>query len=486
MGEEQRTANRGRGVGTSNRPSVLVIVSDDQRYDTIGAMGNPHINTPNLDRLCARGYASERHFCTTPICTPARAEILTGRSSFGNDVPWFGMPIEPGLTLLPEVFQAAGYHTVHVGKWHNDGHPRDKGYDQTHCVQPSDNLNDYAEHGHYVRYKTANGEVAGHSTEVFTNAAVKALSEAPGDKPIFTYLAYIAPHDPHDSPPPFDTMYDPRNIPLPSNYMPEHPFDNGDMVIRDELLETWPRRQAAIKDYVARYYGIIGHMDYNIGRLLGYLESRGMLENTIVLFTGDQGLAVGSHGLLGKENMYDHSIASPFIVSGPGVPADSRSRAMSHHVDILPTLCDLTGIERPTSARDGHSLVPVFRGEKSDVRDEVLCQFYSPEEPGQTLRHTQRALRTKRWKLTWYPQIDRYQLFDLERDGDELVDLIAPWRARHRRAKEAGQSVWEQDKWSAVDLRAPYGPGEVESVFEDLKRRLRVHMEATADPLAAG
>lgn len=465
------------------KPNLLLIVSDDQRFDTIGALGNPNIHTPNLDGLVRSGYASERHYCTTPICTPARAEILTGCNSFTNGVPWFGMPIDPGLTLLPQAMQGAGYHTIHIGKWHNDGHPRDKGYVDTRCVSQADNLNSFRERGHYLRFNDGSFETSGHSTELFTEAAIDAIDAAPPHDPWFCYLAYHAPHDPHTSPEPFASMYDAATMPLYANYMPEHPFDNGDMVIRDELLENWPRTQAAMRRYRARYYGMISHLDHHIGRLLGSLRRTGQLQNTVVVFTGDQGLAAGSHGLLGKENMYDHSIASPFMVSGPGVPPGVQSGAMSHHVDIVPTVCELLGVDRPATATDGFSLVPVIRGATAAVRDAVLCEFYSPEEPDQPLRHTQRAVRTERWKLTWYPHIKRFQLFDMERDPLELVDLLVPWRVRRRQAMDGGSRVWTKDRWAAVDLQPEYSHAQITTVARDMHVKMLDLMASQHDPI---
>ncbi len=470
-------------INSGRRPNVLFILSDDQRFDTISALGNPHIHTPNLDQLANRGFAFYRNFCTTPICTPARAEILTGCTSFANQVPWFGMPIAPELVLMPYAFQTAGYHTMHVGKWHNDGHPRDKAYDETHCVFPEDNLNDMQTHGHYLRFQEPEGSVSGHSTEIFTDAAIKALERAPQDHPWFCYLAYAAPHDPHESPEPFASLFDPQKIPLLPNYMPEHPFDNGDMVIRDELLENWPRGQEAMRRYRARYYAMICHLDHHIGRLLGWLRVHGQLENTIVVFTGDQGLAIGSHGLLGKENMYDHSIAAPLIYCGPGIPPGGRSNALAHHVDLFPTLCELTGVPRPASARYGCSVVPIFRGQKERVREEIFCQFYSPEEPGEPLRHTQRAIRTERWKLTWYPLIKRYQLFDLQNDPYEMMDLLTLWRRRRRVAGESGRNIWRKDPWAARDSRPAYTQREVETAANNLYERLIAQMENQGDPL---
>lgn len=467
------------------QPNVLFILSDDQRFDTIHALGQPHIQTPNLDDLVRRGVAFSRNFCTTPICTPARAEILTGCNSFTNQVPWFGMPINPELTLMPQAFSAAGYHTIHVGKWHNDGHPRDRGYDVTHTVFPHDNLNDYEIFGNMMRFKEEEGEVEGFTADVFTDYALKALTRVPLDRPWFCFLAHTAPHDPHETPEPFASMYDPERMPLLDNFMPEHPFDNGDMQIRDELLENWPRGQAAMRRYRARYYSSITHLDHNIGRLLGHLRLTGQLDNTIIVFTGDQGLAIGSHGLLGKENMYDHSIGSPLIIAAPGLAAGGRCTALAHHTDLFPTLCELSGVERPASAADGFSLVPVIRGEQPAVRDEVFCEFYSPDYHGGPMRNTQRAIRTERYKLTWYPLIGRYQLFDLRYDALELVDLLVPWRTHRRQYIAAGHKIWEGNSWAPRDVRPDYTQAEVEAIATDLHARLIAHMERNNDPALA-
>jgi arylsulfatase A-like enzyme len=257
------------------------------------------------------------------------------------------------------------------------------------------------------------------------------------------------------------------------------------MLIRDELLENWPREQAAMRRYRARYYAAISHLDHNIGRLLGHLRLTGQLDNTVIVFTGDQGLAIGSHGLLGKENMYDHSIGSPLIFCGPGLPAGGRSQALAHHVDLFPTLCELTGVPHPSSAADGFSLVPLMRGEAERVREDVFCEFFSPEYHGGPMRHTQRALRTDRWKLTWFPLIGRYQLFDLRHDPHELVDLLVSWRTRSRQYTAAGHKVWVKDKWAARDVRPVYTQAEIEAVAADLHARLIAHMERNHDPALA-
>ncbi len=464
------------------RPNVLLIVTDDQRYDTVAALGNPYISTPALDRLAREGFAFRRHFCTTPICTPARAEILTGCDSFRNRVPWFGMQIDPSLATLPRTLRDAGYYTIHVGKWHNDGHPRDRGFNSTRCVFPEENLNDRSERGQWMRFSVDGDEVEGHSTEIFTTAAIEEIAASPSGVPWFCYLGYHAPHDPHDSPPPFDTFYNADSTPLFPNHMPEHPIDNGAMHIRDELLEPWPRRQDSMRRYRSRYYGIISHLDHHVGRLLGHPGVASTLENTIVVFTGDQGLAAGSHGLLGKENMYDHSIASPLILRGPGIAGGRISEAMSHQMDLHPTICELTGTPVPETVEGGLSLVPILEGRADRVREEILCEFCIPRGAGtESLAHVQRAIRTERWKLVWHADARQYQLFDLERDADEVCNLLATWRRRFMRDHAAGKCDYRNDRWAAWNPHPVYAEAEIDAVATDLWQRLIRLMERQED-----
>lgn len=411
------------------KPNILFIIMDDQRADTLrGFPGNrPH--TPNQDKLVDTGTSFRNTFITTPICTPARAEVLTGCHTFHNEVPWFGMPINPDLTLMPGHFQEHGYHTIHSGKWHNDGHPKSKGNVRTRCVMNQDNLLDHREYGHTMRYREEDGtEVQGHSTELFTNAAIEEIQQAPEGSPWFCYLAFHSPHDPFDCPPPFDQFHQPESVPLPENYMPEAPADNGDLTIRDELLLPWPRTQGAVKRYLARYWNMITHHDYHIGRILDELERTGQRENTIIVITSDHGLAVGSHGLLGKENMYDHSTRIPWVMTGPGIEAGNKVDALVQNVDIFPTLCDCCKIPVPDTVMDGVSHFGFLRGSSGSGRDYVISSFTSPDPQEGSLRETQRAIRTDEWKLVCFPLIDRYELYNLGEDPFELKNLLASWR----------------------------------------------------------
>jgi arylsulfatase A-like enzyme len=250
-------------------------------------------------------------------------------------------------------------------------------------------------------------------------------------------------------------MYPPEAMPLPANFMPEHPFDNGEMTIRDELLEKWPRTPEAIRRHLAEYYGMISHLDEQVGRILAALERSGQAESTIVVFAGDNGLAIGSHGLLGKMSLYDHSVRVPLVMRGPGIPRSVRSAALGSLEDIFPTLCDLAGVAAPPDL-DGLSLAPILRGARTAVRDHVFGAY----------QDVQRMIRSERWKLIQYPRIGKTQLFDLANDPHELRDLLAPWRAR--------KTEWYTPEVDAV---------EIQRVAQDLERKLDGWRKAVGDSL---
>ena len=234
-------------------------------------------------------------------------------------------------------------------------------------------------------------------------------------------------------------LYDDASIELPANFMTEHPFNNGQLIIRDEQLAPTPREPDRIRSEIADYYAMITHMDAQIGRILDALDEQGLADDTIVVFLADHGLAIGSHGLLGKQNLYEHSMGAPLIfrlpratggspASAPGSSAGSATpRSFNDLVyihDLYPTLCDLAGLEVPASVQT-RSLAPLLTGRAAHFssRDEVILGY----------RDIQRALVTDQWKLIVYPEIDRVQLFDLESDPHEMHDLAREESARTRR-----------------------------------------------------
>jgi arylsulfatase A-like enzyme len=195
--------------------------------------------------------------------------------------------------------------------------------------------------------------------------------------------------------------------------LPQLPFDNGMMKVRDEDLAAWPRTGFVIRDQLAEYYGLITHLDEQIGRILAALKQTGLANNTLIIYAADNGLALGSHGLLGKQNVFEHSMRVPLIFNGLDIPAGKSTQAFSYLLDIYPTLCDVIGIQQPANL-EGESLRPVWEGKKARVRESVFLPFIQ----------IQRAVRDERWKLICYPKIGHIQLFDLQNDPDETTNLI--------------------------------------------------------------
>jgi arylsulfatase A-like enzyme len=217
-------------------------------------------------------------------------------------------------------------------------------------------------------------------------------------------------------------MYPPDKVPLPRSFLPQHPFDNGELQVRDEKLARLPRTPEEMRRHLADYYAVISFMDAQIGRILAALEKNDQARNTIIIFSSDSGLAVGGlHGLMGKQNLYEHN-KPPLLIHGPGIPK-GKSEALVYLFDLFPTLCDLTGTPTPTGL-DGQSLLPILKGEKTKVRDSLFGAY----------RDCQRMVRDERWKLLKYNAagVRNVQLFDLANDPDEVTNLAADPRHREQ------------------------------------------------------
>jgi len=403
-------------------PHVLFILTDDQRFDTLRALGNDEIQTPNLDKLVQRGFTFTNAYCmgglVPAVCTPSRTMLLTGKSLFHIPVNASAAKSYDG-PMLPTVFAAAGYATLHVGKHGNSFPPAHQAFDRT--INIPQNTEDTSQRS--------------------ADAVIDFLRAHKGDKPFFIYLAPPTPHDPRVAPKKFMEMYDPARITLPKNFLPEHPFDNGELNVRDEKLAPRPRKPDDMRRHLAEYYATITCFDHHVGRILDVLRETGQADNTLVVFSSDQGLAVGGrHGLMGKQNLYEE-FKSPLILAGPGIPR-GKSDALVYLFDLFPTLCDLAGIAPPKEA-EGASLVPILKGEKPRVRTHLFAAY----------RDCQRMVRDERWKLLWYPKIDRYQLFDLSKDPWEIDDLSGKAEFADRLAELKKQLAREQKAYG--DDKAP-------------------------------
>jgi len=407
----------GYGAPSAERPNIVFIFTDDQRPDTICALGNPQIKTPHIDAIAQQSFNFRNAYCAGStkgaVCLPSRTMVLSGLSLF--HLPGRKANAPNFARSLGE----AGYETYHHGKRGNSPH----------------DLQAHFAHDRYLKNDDKE-RTSGEPGREITDAAISFLTKRQnaGDaKPLFMYLAYANPHDPCVADKKWRDMYDPAQISLPANFLPQHPFDNGELKVRDETLLPWPRKPQAVKRHLRDYYAVITALDDQIGRLLSTLDELKMRGKTIIIFSSDHGLAVGSHGLMGKQNLYEHSMKAPLMFAGPGI-APGQSDALVYLHDIYPTVCALAGVPDPPGI-DGRSLLPIMQGKEKQVRDTVFLAY----------RDVQRAVRSGPWKLIYYPKINKFQLFNLSDDPDEITNL-AEEPAQADRLKQMQTMLKEQQR----------------------------------------
>ncbi len=387
------------------KPNILHIHADDHRPDGLHALGNPLLITPHLDTVVERGMVFTR--CYTmgsmvgAVCTPSRTMMLTGRS-------WLRIPAAPSAganakdpaTFLPRIIQAAGYQTWHMGKTGN-GFPAGLKEFETSTSDEGKGA------GPEANRASCSQRLADRTIEF-----LKSRTASKESKPFYIYIAPPVPHDPRSAEPQFHKLYDPVKIALSPAFLPQHPFDNGEMTVRDEKLAPWPRTPEDTKQQTADYYACVTGLDHHVGRIFAELKASGQWENTIIIFSGDNGLSLGEHGLFGKQNLYEFGgMHVPLVMAGPGI-SRGRSEALVYLMDLFPTFAEFAGAKLPDGV-EGKSIVPILSGQEKKVRD-VLYTGY---------RNCQRAIRDDRWKLIRYPLVNRTQLFDLSIDPHELTNL---------------------------------------------------------------
>lgn len=441
-------------------PNVLFLIADDHRYDLLSGAGHPVVRTPNLDALISRGVRFTHHHCqggmTMAICAPSRASILSGRELFGATAS-----IEPGdratndlnpdALTLPQVLREHGYHTHAIGKWHNGRAAFKPSFDSgdklffgamsDHRAVP---VHTFDPTGTYDR--SAATVADGFSTDVFADAAIDFLGKAGRNKPFFCWVAFTAPHDPRTPPPDFAAWYDPGTIPLPSNFRTSPP-DTGHLDVRDELLAAFPRDPAEVRQHIADYYGMISHLDHGIGRILDSLTENDLADDTVVIYTSDHGLAVGHHGLMGKQNLYDHSVRVPLIVAGPGLPAGVSVDALSLHADLFPTIAELAEVEVPETVQ-GFSLGDLLHDPGSDGPRRVVHAAY--------LNLARMASDGGHKLIRYYGDASRTEVYDLVGDPGETEDRSSDPHAGEVAAQlRSSLDAWQD--WSGDPLAGALG-----------------------------
>lgn len=414
------------------KPNILILFTDDQSFETIRALGNTEIDTPHLDTLVARGTTFTRAYnmgsFVPAVCVASRAMLMTGRSLWQSKRVYDNLDAERlAGHLWPQMLARVGYRTYFSGKWHlptdatrvfdvvshvRPGMPKTnpEAYNRPLAGEPGPWSPSAEKWGGYW-------EGGKHWSEVTADDAIGFLDEAAKrPEPFFLYAAFNAPHDPRQAPQAYVDRYPPSRISVPRNFLPEYPHNevmDAGRSLRDERLAPFPRTPEAVRVHRGEYYALITHLDEQIGRVLAALERSGKADSTWIFLTADQGLAVGHHGLFGKQNMYEHSLRVPFILIGPGAPRGRRIDSPIYLQDMMATTLELAGVEKPAQVFF-HSLLPFL--------DEAEPASQYPEIYG-AYREQQRAIVHGDYKLIQYPAGGIIRLFNLKDDPDEMKDL---------------------------------------------------------------
>jgi choline-sulfatase len=414
-------------AGAAERPNFLFILVDDQSpFDLKAYNPKSPLHSPTLDRLSAEGMTFDGAYhmgsFSGAVCTPSRHMIMTGRTL------WH-LPIGPGAkdcpadiekNTIPAVFNRAGYRTMRTCKMGNSYEAANKQFTVRKDASK--------------RGGTDESGSAWHAEQVLSYLGERDVGKV--KDPFLIYFGFSHPHDTRDGKPELLAKYgavnhtdrtrlppeNPKAPALPVNYLPAHPFPHGHPGLRDEVSVSgvWDKRdERTIRNEVGREFACSENIDTQIGRVLDKLKAMGELDNTYIIYTADHGIAIGRHGLQGKQNLYEHTWRVPFIVKGPGIKPGSRAKGNIYLLDVLSTLCDLAGI-RPPETSEGISFRPVLEGKKETVRDVLYGVYNGGTKPGM------RSVRKGDWKLIKYDVMDgkvrETQLFNLADNPEEFLE----------------------------------------------------------------
>lgn len=416
--------------------NIVLILSDDHRYDFMSFMDESpsFLETPNLDRMAARGMHFRNAFVTTSLCSPSRATILTGQYMHHHRVVDNQRPVAEGTRFFPEYLQEAGYQTGFVGKWHM-GHENDEPRKGFH---------------HWVSFKgqgtyfdpllNINGEhkeFTGYTTDILADQALEWLKQQSDEEPFMLYLSFKAVHYPFQPAPRHDKRYEDKAIDYPmtmanteSNYRTQSNWirERRYGIHGIDHMETGPLDKDPVPSFDDLYHNFceaVHGLDENIGRVLNYLDESKLMENTMVLYLGDNGFALGEHGFYDKRDAFEESIRIPMLAMAPGlIQPGSVVENMVLNMDLAPTLLEVANVNVKTSMRfDGQSMLPIIQGRTTPWRDHILYEYHwewnFPATP------TTLAIRGDRFKYIYYHGLwDRNGFYDLETDPHEKTNLI--------------------------------------------------------------
>ena len=481
-------------LAKDSRPNILFIMSDDHGYQAISAYGSKVNRTPNIDRLAKEGMRLDRCFVTNSICGPARAVILTGKYSHLNGYPVNEKVFDGKQQTVSKLLQAAGYQTALIGKWHRGSDPT--GFDYWHILQGQ---------GPYYNpaMKTAGGIVkhTGYTTEIITDLTIDWLEKGRDkEKPFFLMYQHKAPHRNWQPGPKYLDHYKDVEIPEPPTLFDDYsgrgkPAHDQQMSIAkdltDEDLKLTPpkglnpeqldaftkayqeendflKRARFTKEgfirwkyqrYVKDYLRCIDAVDDNVGRVLDYLDKSGLAENTVVIYTSDQGWYLGEHGWFDKRWMYEESFRTPCLIRWPGkIKPGSVNTNMAMNLDFAETFLDIAGAKIPADMQ-GKSLVPLLTGKTpADWRKSVYYHYYEFPQPHHV--HPHYGIRTERYKLIHFYTIDEWERFDLEKDPQEMNSIYA---------EESSKQSVEELKKGLEELRKEYKDDGTVAKFDDAR-----------------
>jgi len=419
-------------VVENEKPNILFIFADDQTYMGVNALGNSEVITPNLDKLAESGVTFTHTYnmggWNGAICVASRAMLNTGRFLWRakqSQKQYSSMKKKGQFWSL--LMENAGYDTYMTGKWHVQM-SADSIFQQVRHVRPgmpasvpeAYNRPLSPEDTTWLPWHTKWGgfwKGGKHWSEVVADNAIDYLNMAKeSENPFFMYLAFNAPHDPRQSPKKYVDMYPLDNVKVPESYLELYPYKDSigcGPGLRDEKLAPFPRTEYSIKVHRQEYYAIITHMDDQIGRIINHLKATGQDKNTYIIFSADHGLSVGHHGLVGKQNMYDHSMRVPLIVVGPDIPENEKREMQVYLQDIMATTLDLANIKKPEYV-EFNSLIPMIENKEQESSYTDIYGAYI---------NVQRMMRTDNFKLIIYPKAKKIRLFDVIKDPNEMNDL---------------------------------------------------------------
>jgi len=423
------------------RPNIVFIMSDDHAAQAISAYGSKLIKTPNIDRLANEGIKFDNAFVTNSICTPSRAAILTGKYAHVNGVPVFNH-LDGTQPLLSKYLQQAGYYNGIVGKWHlggqNSNRPEDgspAGFDFWNILP--------GQGAYFDPVMIEMGErkkLNGYTTDIITDQAIEFIKNRPADKPFFLMYHHKAPHrnwQPDDKHRKQFENFDP---PIPATFDDDYKGKSDasrnatmhiDQNLTDNDLKGKPPEGlsgAALKKwkykrFMQDYLACVASVDDNIGRFLDYLDKSGLAENTIVIYTSDQGFFLGEHNFFDKRFMYEESLRMPFLMRWPGrIKPRTVSTGMILNVDFAPMMLDAAGVTVPVDMQ-GRSFLPLLNGRTpQNWRTSMYYRYYHPGDHNVAAHN---GLRTMRYKLIYFNKLDQWELYDLKKDPLEMKNIYA-------------------------------------------------------------